>query len=205
MKKFVLPLLALIVCLVSDTAVRAITVATSSSIAASRLSKITIRSFVQTNNEVMVASDRSTTLSFGERDTAGCTNNTWRAISTTNAPAGRFGHTAVWTGSEMIIWGGASGNQGFNNGARYNSSTNSWRNVSTVGAPDAAFVLTAVWTGSEMILWGGNTGGRYNPVTNTWAAISTTNAPSYRASHTAVWTGSEMGLASWKCTIWIDR
>ena len=32
--------------------------------------------------------------------------NSWTATSTTNAPAGRSSHTAVWTGSEMIVWGG---------------------------------------------------------------------------------------------------
>src|SRR5205823_12406773 len=26
---------------------------------------------------------------------------------TTNAPEARAGHTAIWTGSEMIVWGGA--------------------------------------------------------------------------------------------------
>ena len=31
--------------------------------------------------------------------------DSWTATSTTNAPAGRV-HTAVWTGSEMIVWGG---------------------------------------------------------------------------------------------------
>ena len=30
----------------------------------------------------------------------------WGATSTTNAPDARVGHTAVWTGSEMIVWGG---------------------------------------------------------------------------------------------------
>ena len=30
----------------------------------------------------------------------------WRATGTTNAPDARVGHTAVWTGSEMIVWGG---------------------------------------------------------------------------------------------------
>ena len=38
----------------------------------------------------------------------GCTDDTWTATSTTNAPAARSRHTAVWTGSEMIIWGGTS-------------------------------------------------------------------------------------------------
>ena len=32
--------------------------------------------------------------------------DSWTATSTTNAPAARDFHTAVWTGSEMIVWGG---------------------------------------------------------------------------------------------------
>src|SRR5438132_10910383 len=44
-------------------------------------------------------------------DTAtGCTPDTWTATSTTDAPSARFFHTAVWTGSEMIIWGGQDDN-----------------------------------------------------------------------------------------------
>ena len=31
--------------------------------------------------------------------------NSWTALPTTGAPAARE-HTAVWTGSEMIVWGG---------------------------------------------------------------------------------------------------
>src|SRR5947208_13421967 len=36
---------------------------------------------------------------------AACVGDTWTLISTTNAPSARAGHTAVWTGSEMIVWG----------------------------------------------------------------------------------------------------
>ena len=32
--------------------------------------------------------------------------NSWTATSTTNAPTARAVHTAVWTGNEMIVWGG---------------------------------------------------------------------------------------------------
>ena len=39
-----------------------------------------------------------------------CTDDTWTATTTANAPVGRIAHTAVWTGSEMIVWGGGSGN-----------------------------------------------------------------------------------------------
>src|SRR5206468_1433874 len=134
-------------------------------------------------------------------DTAtGCTPDTWTATSTTNAPAARFGHTAVWTGSEMIIWGGQDDNlQYLSTGGRYNPSTDSWAATNTTNASDGRAGHTAVWTGSEMIVWGGvadnsyvNTGGRYNPGTDSWTSVNTANAPSERAGHTAVWTGNEM-------------
>ena len=71
-------------------------------------------------------------------------------------------HTAVWTGSEMIVWGGADGGSGYlNDGGRYNPAANSWTAVSTTGAPAARYSHTAVWTGSEMIVWGGYNDGTY--------------------------------------------
>src|SRR5205814_8947453 len=33
-------------------------------------------------------------------------SNVWTATTTTNAPSGREGQPAVWTGHEMILWGG---------------------------------------------------------------------------------------------------
>jgi hypothetical protein len=35
--------------------------------------------------------------------------NSWTATSLINVPDARFFHTAVWTGSEMIVWGGNNG------------------------------------------------------------------------------------------------
>jgi N-acetylneuraminic acid mutarotase len=124
----------------------------------------------------------------------------WGATSTVNAPTARDSHTAVWTGSEMIVWGGADSTNTFNTGGRYSPSTDSWTATSIANAPSARLGHTAVWTGSEMIVWGGlqvfpnlfNTGGRYNPATDTWTATSITNAPPGRTLHTAVWNGSEM-------------
>jgi hypothetical protein len=106
-------------------------------------------------------------------------------------------HTAVWTGSEMIVWGG--GPTSLNSGGRYNPVTDAWAPTSNVGAPSARDRHTTVWTGSEMIVWGSrgnvgisNTGARYDPVTDIWAPTTNIGAPSERSSHTAVWTGSEM-------------
>jgi hypothetical protein len=128
---------------------------------------------------------------------SGCVDN-WAATSIINAPTGRYEHTAVWTGSEMIVWGGFVGSES-NTGGRYDPSTDSWTATNTTNAPTARFYHTAVWTGSEMIVWGGrgnnsplNTGGRYNPGTDSWTSTSNTNAASSRYLHTAVWTGSEM-------------
>ena len=128
----------------------------------------------------------------------GCTDDTWTPTTLTNAPdAGS--HTAVWTGSEMIVWGGAVFSY-FQHRRKIQSQhrqLDSHQHHQCARCPDRH---TAVWTGSEMIVWGGepeyqiesNTGGRYDPGTDSWTATSTTNAPAARGWHTAVWTGSEM-------------
>ncbi len=128
-----------------------------------------------------------------------CTPDSWTATTTSHAPAGRTSFTAIWTGTEMIVWGGRGINM-LNTGSRYIASTDSWTATGIINVPVARDAHTAVWTGSEMIVWGGvdesfhvlNTGGRYNPNTNSWTATSTTNAPTPRFAATAVWTGTEM-------------
>ena len=129
------------------------------------------------------------------------TTNTWTAMSTAGAPAARGFHTAIWTGSEMIVWGGFNGSF-FDDGARYNPTTDTWTAVTATSAPAARRFHTAVWTGSEMIVWAGfgasgylDDGARYNPAgAGSWAAIpnNLANAPAARDQHSAVWTGSEM-------------
>ncbi|HEV8375103.1 MAG TPA: MopE-related protein, partial [Candidatus Polarisedimenticolia bacterium] len=129
--------------------------------------------------------------------------DTWHPLSMTGAPAPRIRHTAVWTGSEMIIWGGGgpTSSQSLDSGGRYNPATDTWLPTSTTGSPRARANHTAVWTGDRMIVWGGgvssgvadlNTGGRYDPQTDSWAPTSTLEAPSPRHAHTAVWTGVRM-------------
>ena len=55
---------------------------------------------------------------------------------TTNAPLARAQHNAVWTGTEMIVWGGAiPGNASRNTGGKYNPATDSWTATSTVNVP----------------------------------------------------------------------
>ena len=131
--------------------------------------------------------------------------NIWSPIATPSNFAGRSNHTAVWTGKEMIVWGGNTNAGVTNSGAAYDPATDSWRLISTSGAPLPRLDQTVVWTGPagiSMVVWGGwdggsilfNDGGRYDPVTDSWKATDQTVnvTPTKRTDHTAVWTGSEM-------------
>jgi hypothetical protein len=126
-----------------------------------------------------------------------CMDESWSPLSAAGAPAARESHTAVWTGSEMIVWGGFNGVD-LDTGGRYDPLTDSWAPTSTLDAPAGRSFHTAVWSGAEMIVWGGfnesdlDSGGRYDPVSDRWFATSVLDAPTRRDSHSAVWTGEEM-------------
>lgn len=115
------------------------------------------------------------------------------------APApivGRSGHSAIWTGSEMIVWGGDDGRSSRDDGAAYDPTTDTWRAIAQ--APiEARANQAAVWTGSEMLVWGGGNrmetfadGAAYDPTTDTWRRIAA--APRTGATDpVSVWTGRE--------------
>jgi hypothetical protein len=147
--------------------------------------------------------------SLGEVHTA----DQWRPGSTDQAgSAGAGSCSMVWTGNEVLLWGGGYVPPHPVDGGRYNPSLDSWTAMSTNNAPTGRTSHTTVWTGTEMIVWGGvggsgppsytttyfGGGARYNPTTDTWSPVSASGAPSPRFQHTAVWTGNEM-------IIWIFR
>jgi hypothetical protein len=110
----------------------------------------------------------------------------------------RFNHSQVWTGRELIVWGGSNQEALHRGGGAYRPSTDSWRTLSRIGAPSARQGHTAVWTGTEMIVWGGRggeggdlrSGTVYNPTSDSWRPMA--DAPVAKSGHTAVWTGTEM-------------
>lgn len=113
---------------------------------------------------------------------------------------GRTLHAAVWTGSQLLVWGGEAsvlgGTHTFADGAVYTPASNTWELLPTAPLSER-FGLSAVWTGSEVILWGGvgtrftPDGARLDPVTSTWTAVPP--APVERpVQYPAVWTGREM-------------
>jgi N-acetylneuraminic acid mutarotase len=125
-------------------------------------------------------------------------DDTWAAGVLDQLPDGRHFHTAVWTGAEMIVWGGFDSSAALGTGSRYDPATDTWSSTSRTNAPSARYHHAAVWSDGEMIVWGGfdgtylDDGARYDPATDTWNPISTVDAPSARHTHTAVWADTEM-------------
>jgi hypothetical protein len=128
----------------------------------------------------------------------------WRALAGAGSPSPRVWHSAVWTGTEMIIWGGqgTTPNAPIGDGGRYSTADSAWVPVPATGAPSPRRHHTAVWTGTEMIVWGGDDmperyhqlgdGARYHPGDETWRPVTVRSAPRARYLHGAVWTGQEM-------------
>ncbi len=131
--------------------------------------------------------------------TGGVTHGTWSAISNTDAPSPRQGHTAVWTGSRLIVWGGKSGGAPLGTGASYDPQTDAWTALPTTLAPSPRWGHVAFWTGGELVVFGGedvtgalSTGAAYDPARNQWRYLSGTGTPSARKNFAAAWTGSEL-------------
>ena len=115
---------------------------------------------------------------------------------------GRIGPASVWTGAEMLIWGGsaftaATGEVPIDDGAAFSPLTGAWRTLADAPVQGRTYPAV-VWTGSEMIVWGGSQNGAlvgdgaaYNPATNTWRTLPTAPIPPAMKSAVA-WTGTDM-------------
>jgi hypothetical protein len=89
----------------------------------------------------------------------------WLPTAQDDAVLARWGHSAVWTGNYMIIWGGNTGRLG----GIYDPASNTWGYTATLNAPSGRTSHSALWTGSDMLIWGGisgtatDSGGKYTP------------------------------------------
>lgn len=120
----------------------------------------------------------------------------WRTMSDSPLEVSG-GRSAVWTGEEMLVWGGELGDGSHgrpDNGAAYDPSSDSWREL----PPSPGWSLaghSAIWTGTEMIVWGGvgmeGRGAAFDPVSGSWRELSPAPVDG-RHRHTALWTGQEM-------------
>ncbi len=123
--------------------------------------------------------------------------NAWQKLS--NLPAGlltgKDNPAFLWTGTQLLVWGG----NGANDGYRYNPGNNSWTTMSNTNAPTTRNFYLSCFTGTELVVWGGtdandgtpqSTGARYNLASNTWTAMSTTNAPAFLNSASCIKDGN---------------
>lgn len=108
----------------------------------------------------------------------------------------------MWTGDEMIVWGGGSDGDPFLDGGRYAPSTDSWQPIPAADLSTTAPLLgCCVWTGSELLVWSlsisedGTSvypeGARFSPESNAWSSMNQEGAPQVIGCE-AVWTGDEM-------------
>lgn len=118
----------------------------------------------------------------------------------------RVGAATVWTGSEVLMWGGRTGLSSSraglqDDGAAYDPATRQWRMLAPAPiGPRSGHA--AVWTGREMLVWGGvrpegeelagyADGALYDPVADTWRTIR--EAPiGGRVGAGVAWTGVEL-------------
>jgi Galactose oxidase, central domain len=113
----------------------------------------------------------------------------------------RTGHSVIWTGEEVIVWGGESGDDPgtpFSDGAAFDPVGNSWRLIAESPlSPRTSHA--AAWTGDEMLIVGGfleGDGAAYDPTTDSWRLVPDPpvplEAPNRYDAAGSVWTGQEM-------------
>ncbi|HEV7863198.1 MAG TPA: hypothetical protein VGR20_10875 [Acidimicrobiia bacterium] len=117
----------------------------------------------------------------------------WRPIGPL---AGRQGNVAVWTGSEVVYWGGDRPGRP-PEGAAYDPANDRWRRLSRSPLTNRTGAAAA-WTGREVLIFGGVNGGgpqrdgaAYDPATDHWRMMA--DGPlSGRVPLASAWTGTEL-------------
>ena len=137
-----------------------------------------------------------------------CTSEIWREITLPGRTEARTGHVAVWTGAELLIWGGRAvttldqQSHGRNDGLRIDLANGEASAISLAGAPEPRANAHGVWTGDRFLVTGGTVpygmldepqgGGEYDPGNDAWAPVS--DPEPRRNLDAAVWTESELIL-----------
>ena len=135
-------------------------------------------------------------------------SRTWQTLPA--PPSNRTDPFAVWTGNQLLVFGGAGGDTypataPEIDGEAFTPRTNTWTPI----APMPSAFLTknlvggAVWTGSQAVLWA--TDGtdelvaNYHPASNSWRMLPASGMPVGNGSAVQVfWTGTKVLV--WKST-----
>jgi hypothetical protein len=118
----------------------------------------------------------------------------------------RSSAVGVWTGRELLVWGGASGRNGavlHADGAAYDPSTRTWSSL-PAGPLSPRAQAASVWTGRSVFIWGGypdadatraTDGALYTPADHSWMRLPPAPVTGYAEVH-AFWTGRVIVLLS---------
>jgi N-acetylneuraminic acid mutarotase len=131
-------------------------------------------------------------------------SNSWVLMAA--APASvtpRDNFASVWTGEQMIVWGGYGRSETCApcfraDGAAYDLTSDTWTPI-TPSPLSGRGGVRAVWTGRDMLVWGGydsteqGDGALYNPTTGSWARL-VPGPVAPRQHHAMVWTGQQLLL-----------
>lgn len=120
----------------------------------------------------------------------------WTPTTLTGAPSARGAFANVWTGSQLIVYGGLSTLMTNGDGAAYDPVGDTW---TPIAASTPRYGVEAVWTGAEMLVFGGISSGStrvagasgYTPG-GSWRGLDSADQPAARNQHTVVWTGTQM-------------
>jgi hypothetical protein len=121
-------------------------------------------------------------------------------------PAVRVGAAEVWTGSQLLVWGGRPGGNEEqpprSDGDLFDVASNSWEAIPPAPIEGRSYAAAA-WTGSELIVWGGwdgsfkgdepgtfADGAAFDPASRRWRTLPP-NGLSARAP-LSVWTGDDL-------------
>ena len=103
-----------------------------------------------------------------------------------------YGASLVWTGTELIVWGGDAddpGAAGPQDGAAFDPAAGTWREIAP--SPDGVRPGVVLWTGTEMLVWGDGApdtvSAAYDPAADTWRVIADPPV----AGAVAFWIGDE--------------
>ncbi len=142
----------------------------------------------------------------------------WRPLLAGNgAPAARYGHTGIWTGTELVVWGGCGQEPGItrcmkplNDGAFYDpfpaNGTPHWRELKGDSVVQPRVKHSAIWTGRYLIVWGGKNGARtlangarWDAADNTWKVLNPTlpRGETGRSDHVAVYEPLQGRMVIW--------
>ena len=119
----------------------------------------------------------------------------------------RAGVAALWTGSEVLVWGGYRGSGiplALQTGAAYDPATGSWRSIA-----DNAWAhpgALATWAGDRMVVLAKNGGAEYTPATDTWRDLPLLPDGVDGSFRGVVWTGDDvLGLVRGSQSVSVAR